>query len=246
MKYTDGYIDIFILPDTWNIVKNTYRRGSDNLYPEYEFVGDFDDAWELANKKRENTCYVIKTMLVDNWVKLRFSVKEPTADLVYTIYSLVFCLEYIGDNSATHTSDKPQQLMSVTGLGCDCRDCVLHVRTSWQFRKWLGDIGEKIASFVRTLVFDVMKLNYSGRLIDSFCRVSLSLEQIIIHLPEGDAPYLASGQRIPSDREEGFALYLHNIDYLYQLFALLAAVAFLWGKAREELYGSDAIAPPSP
>lgn len=249
MEYiTDHHINIFISPEMWDKVKSHYCHGADNLYPNYEFVGDFESAWGLANKERETTCYVMTTSLADGWVKLRFSVVDPTADLVYTIYSLVSCLIYVSDKSVTHTSDGHQQLMLVTGLGCDWRNCVLHVQTSWQFRKWLGDTGEKIASCVRTLILDVMKLNHSGRLIDSFCSVTLSPEQIIINLPEGDAPFLASGERIPSDREEGFALYLHNIDYLYQLFALIAAIAFLWGKARKELYGADtiAIAPPSP
>lgn len=48
------------------------------------------------------------------------------------------------------------------------------------------------------------------------------------------------------DKDDFIPLDYHNVDDPRQLLSLIAAVAFLWGKAREELYGSGTIAPPSP
>ena len=123
------------------------------------------------------------------------------------------------------------------------------IATSLRFRKWASRQSEKTRIETQEVLASAYhRLNPSIDLpdIDGCVDVNISgnfrLETI------GNCACLSYlGSDIDRlDKDDFIPLDYHNVDDPRQLLSLLAAVAFLWGRAREDLNGSLTTTPPSP
>lgn len=106
------------------------------------------------------------------------------------------------------------------------------------FYNWIIEHGEKY----ETVVVDMMQdLGFWEK--HPHFKAHLSENPVYIQVP-GNASGICFEEYKPISQEWEFAS--HNIFSPEQRYTILAGIAFLWGKAREELYGSLTTTPPSP
>jgi len=136
-----------------------------------------------------------------------------------------------------------KQLLIIFSLGTEggYGSCGFDVATSFPFRRWIAGQDESIAQDSReviTSVFYYLHPEITRDITEMIIGASISAD--FFHLVTfGNCACLGYDGSDIGRLYDDQLIYLvsHNIDNIAQQLSLLAALAYLWGRAHEDLYG---------